>query len=151
MPTFGSSNLGLVLNIAYMRNETKSMSVRFTQVLVYSLFRTWTFIRTEFLCVWSAWYKHLICVHIEINYWNTMESYTDLDSHLQFVCFFRNQRHYIDGLTIKSIFYQFVQTNGQSLLLNAITDLNCTSVLPQCKLQQSKITNKAIAGSKHRN
>ena len=80
-----------------------------------------------------------------------MESYTDFDSHLQFVCLFRNQRHYIDGLTIKSISYQFVQTNGQSLLLNAITDLNCTSVLSQCKLQQSKITNKAIAGTKHRN
>ena len=150
MPTFGSSNLGLVLKIAYMRNETKSISVRFTQVLVYSLFHTWTFIKTEFLCIWSAWYKHLICSYRN-ELLNTMESYTDFDSHLQFVCLFRNQRHYIDGLTIKSILYQFVQTNGQSLLLNAITDLNCTSVLPQCKLQQSKITNKAIAGTKHRN
>ena len=41
------------------------------------------------------------------------------------------------------------QTNGQSLLLNAITGVNCIqSVFPQCKLQQSKVTNKTFTGTK---
>ena len=53
-----------------------------------------------------------------------MESYADLDLHLQFLCFFRNERLYIDRS-------------------------NCIqSVFPQCKLQQSKVTNKTITNTK---
>ena len=33
---------------------------------------------------------------LEISFFSTMESYIDLDLHLQFVCFFRNERLYID-------------------------------------------------------
>ena len=40
------------------------------------------------------------------SYFSTMESYTDLDLHWQFVCFFCNKRHCTDGLMINSIFYQ---------------------------------------------
>ena len=43
-----SSNPGVIW---YMRNETKSISVRVTQFLIYSLFHTWTFIKTEFFPV----------------------------------------------------------------------------------------------------
>ena len=56
------------------------------------------------------------------------------------------------GVMIK-IYYTTFQTNGQSLLLNAITGVHSTqSVFPQCQLQQSKITNKITTGTKqHRN
>ena len=50
-----------------------------------------------------------------------MESYTDLDLHLQFVCF----------------------------LLNTITDVNCIQyVFRQCKIQQSRRTNKTHTDTK---
>ena len=63
-----------------------------------------------------------------------MESYTDLDLHLQFICFFRNGRLYIDGFN-----------EMQPLGMNAITGVNCIqSVFPPCKLQQSKVINKTI-------
>ena len=39
----------------------------------------------------SIWF-----VYLEISCFSTMESYTDLDLHLQFACFFRNKRLYID-------------------------------------------------------
>ena len=49
-----------------------------------------------------------------------METYNGLDLHLQYVYFFRNEHLYTDT------------SNGQSLLLNAITDVNYVqSVFPQ--------------------
>ena len=67
-----------------------------------------------------------------------MESYTDLDLHLQFICFFRNGRLYIDGCN-----------EMQPLVMNAITGVNCIqSVFPRCKLQQSKVINKTINSAK---
>ena len=67
-----------------------------------------------------------------------MESYTDLDVHLQFICFFRNGRLYIDGCN-----------EMQPLVMNAITGVNCIqSVFPRCKLQQSKVINKTINSTK---
>ena len=35
-------------------------------------------------------------VYLEISYFSMIESYTDLDLHLQFVCLFHNERLYID-------------------------------------------------------
>ena len=59
-PSFGSSNTG-VIKTTYMRNETKSISVRVTQFLVNSLFYTGTFIKSEFLLLAeSAWRNHTI-------------------------------------------------------------------------------------------
>ena len=60
--TFESSNPGEIWKITSMRNETKSISVRVTQFLVDSIFYKWTFIKSEFLCIWSAWRKHIICL-----------------------------------------------------------------------------------------
>ena len=74
-----------------------------------------------------------------------IELYTDLDLHLQFVCFFCNEHLYIDRSNDQKLWSNNFQTNGQSLLLNAITDVNyMQSVFSQCKFQQSKVTNKTI-------
>ena len=77
-----------------------------------------------------------------------MESYNNFDLHLQFVCLFPNERLYIDSSRLKLYSTNF-QPNGQSLLLNPITGVNCIqSAFSQCKLQQSKVTNKKITGTK---
>ena len=74
-----------------------------------------------------------------------MESYMDLDLHVQFVCFFLQQM--LIGLMIKVCFTNF-QTNGKPLLLNVVTDINhMDSVFLQCKLQQSKVRSKMITES----
>ena len=65
-PSFGSSNTEVIRKITYMRNETKSISVRVTQFLVNSLSYTWIFLSkvNSFaynLLAESAWPKHIIC------------------------------------------------------------------------------------------
>ena len=65
-----------------------------------------------------------------------MESYTDLDLHLQFVCFFCNERLYIDRSNeqkyIPPTFYNGQLSVTLSLLLNTVTGVNCIqSVFPQ--------------------
>ena len=71
-----------------------------------------------------------------------MESYTDLCLHLQFVCFFQNERLYID----KSNGWNYILPTTKitvNILLNAITGINCIqSAFPQCKLKQSKEKQK---------
>ena len=72
-----------------------------------------------------------------------MESYTDLDLHLQFVCFFRNKRLYIDRSNDQKYILPTSKLTG-----NKITGVKCIqSVFLQCKLQESHVTNKTITGT----
>ena len=47
-------------------HKTKSISVWVMQFLVNSLFYTWTFIKNEFLCIYSAWRKHNLFIAKQI-------------------------------------------------------------------------------------
>ena len=69
-----------------------------------------------------------------------MESYTDLDSHLQFVCFFHNERLYID----KSNGWNYILPTTK-ITINVLNGINCIqSAFPQCKLKQSKEKEKRV-------
>ena len=72
-----------------MKNETNSISFRVSQFLLCSLFRTKSFIKTGF-------YRILSHAYLEINDFSMTESYADLDLQIQFLCFLRNERLYID-------------------------------------------------------
>ena len=83
-----------------------------------------------------------------------MESYTDLDLHLQFICFFRNERLCIDSsndqryILPTSKLTEYYQTTCYQLtinLLNTINGVNCIqSVFPYSKLQQPEVTKKRL-------
>ena len=77
-----------------------------------------------------------------------MEYYTDLDLHLQFIGSFCNEHIYTDrSYDLKYILPTSKLTGN--LLLNAVAGVNCIQfVLPRCKLQQFKVTNKTITGTK---
>ena len=88
-------------------------------------------------------------VYLEISYfstirWNLIPILTCIYS--LFVSFATNAFTYI-GLMTK-IYSTNFQSNGQSLLLITITGVNCIQCFLQCKLRQSKVTNKTITGTK---
>ena len=65
------------------------------QFLVISLFYTWSFIKSEFFPC-NLLDVGIHSVYLKISYFSMMESYTNLDLHLQFVYFFCNELLYID-------------------------------------------------------
>ena len=130
------------MKIIFLRNETKSISVRVTQFLVNSLFYTWTFIKSEFFWISSAWHKHIFCLSR-----NKLFQHDGIlwQSWLVFTVFlFLAQRmslqRYSERLKVYSTNFQ---TNRQSLLLNTVTVINCIqSDFPYCKRPQSEVTKK---------
>ena len=81
------------MKITFMKNETKNISIRMMQYLVYFIL--------EFLSKVNSFAYNLLdesiySVYLEISYFSRVESYTDLELHLQFVCFFCNEHLYID-------------------------------------------------------
>ena len=86
--------LGRYEKKTYMRSETKSFYVWVMQFLVNSLFYSRTSKVNSF--TYNLLNVSIQSVYLEISYFSMIESYTDLDLHLQFVCLFHNKRLYID-------------------------------------------------------